>query len=211
MREHRTAASMGIQTFASRRGGKAWLKKVRKSLWFRRLMPLHSPLLTEVALDLGKEIRAKREANAGSAKPRAVPRCSLRAPRRGDLDTLVTEAKWRAIEPGLRLGGASRLRARESFTAIVVVAVSGIPWAELPKGLGLGTGQNALRTLRKWQAAGLGGILEAGILRCAPGADLSRLRQPHGPRKTRRGRQPKSHPVSGATSGLRRDDDYSGA
>ena len=75
---------------------------------------------------------------------------------------LVPEALWREIEPLIpvparrfRYPGRKRFSERACLEGILTVLRWGIPWAELPKGAGMPSGQTCWRRFDEWQRAGV--------------------------------------------------------
>ena len=76
-------------------------------------------------------------------------------------EPLVPDALWVLIAPLLTerpprpKGGRPPVDDRKALEGIVFVLRTGIPWASLPKQMGLGSGMTCWRRLRDWQAAGV--------------------------------------------------------
>jgi transposase len=76
---------------------------------------------------------------------------------------VINDELWGKIEPLLpppkprrsRFPGRKPLDNRKILTGIVFVLKMGIPWEELPKELGSGSGMSCLRYLRALQRAGV--------------------------------------------------------
>jgi transposase len=74
---------------------------------------------------------------------------------------LVSDELWELIQPLLPpeppkpRGGRPRVPDRATFTGIIFVLKSGIPWEMLPAELGGGSGVTCWRRLRDWQEAGV--------------------------------------------------------
>jgi transposase len=74
---------------------------------------------------------------------------------------LVTDEFWDVVKPLLPKepprprGGRPRISNRATFTGILFVLKSGIPWQMLPQEMGCGSGMTCWRRLREWQAAGV--------------------------------------------------------
>jgi transposase len=76
---------------------------------------------------------------------------------------LISDGLWARIEPLLpppkprrsRFPGRKPLGKRKMLTGIVFVLKMGIPWEELPKECGCGSGMSCLRYLRTLQRAGV--------------------------------------------------------
>jgi transposase len=76
-------------------------------------------------------------------------------------NTQISEALFKKIEPLLPVfvpsakGGRPPVSNQRALNGIVFVLRTGIPWEELPKQLGFGSGMTCWRRLRQWQAAGV--------------------------------------------------------
>jgi transposase len=78
---------------------------------------------------------------------------------------LVPDTLWEIVEPVLPRpegtrppkpkGGWPRVPDRACLTGIVFVLKTGIPWEDLPREMGCGSGMTCWRRLRDWQAAGV--------------------------------------------------------
>jgi transposase len=75
---------------------------------------------------------------------------------------IVTDELWEVIEPLIpkvkrrhRYPGRKRIPDREVLTGILFVLRSGIPWEELPKEMGCGSGVTCWRRLDEWQKQGV--------------------------------------------------------
>ncbi len=74
---------------------------------------------------------------------------------------LVSDELWELIEPLLPpeppkpKGGRPRVPARKVLAGILFVLKTGIPWADLPREMGCGSGMTCWRRLRDWQEAGV--------------------------------------------------------
>ena len=83
---------------------------------------------------------------------------------------LVSDELWEIIEPLLPVeppkpkGGRPRVPDRATFTGIVFVLRSGIPWELLPREMGCGSGVTCWRRLRDWQQAGVWDRLHRTLL-----------------------------------------------
>jgi transposase len=83
---------------------------------------------------------------------------------------LVSDAFWALVAPLLPehpprpKGGRPPLDDRKALEGIVFVLRTGIPWASLPKAMGLGSGMTCWRRLRDWQAAGVWARLHQALL-----------------------------------------------
>jgi transposase len=91
---------------------------------------------------------------------------------------------WKKIKPLLpqrkpsAKGGRPRLDDELSLNGILFVLRTGIPWEDLPKELGFGSGMTCWRRLREWQAAGVWHRLHMLLLAELPVAghlDFSRV------------------------------------
>ena len=115
---------------------------------------------------------------------------------------LRTDDLWRLIEPLLPRhapspqGGRPRVPPRSCLTGILFVLKTGIPWEDLPREMGCGSGMTCWRRLRDWHRAGAWRALHELLLaklrqadridwsRAVSGGGSSRP-QPHGSRQTR--------------------------
>ena len=75
---------------------------------------------------------------------------------------LVDDAWWARIEPLLavverryRYPGRKRISDRRALTGILFVLKTGIPWEDLPVGMGCASGMTYWRRLRGWNDAGV--------------------------------------------------------
>jgi transposase len=81
---------------------------------------------------------------------------------------ILDEALWQWLEALLpppkprrsRFPGRKPLDNRQALTGILFVLKTGIPWEELPRELGCGSGMSCWRRLREWQQAGIWDILK---------------------------------------------------
>jgi transposase len=122
---------------------------------------------------------------------------------------LVTDELWEVIEPLLPeeppkpKGGRPHINDRATFTGILFVLKSGIPWEMLPQEMGCGSGMTCWRRLKEWHQAGVWKLLHQALLDrlgnadridwsrasldsasvAAPGGRKDRS-QPDGPRQT---------------------------
>src|SRR5918994_7921837 len=86
------------------------------------------------------------------------------------VEPLGSDALWTLIAPLLPerplrpKGGRPPLDDRRALEGIVFVLRTGIPWASLPKAMGLGSGMTCWRRLRDWQAAGVFERLHRALL-----------------------------------------------
>src|SRR5690606_42102557 len=74
-------------------------------------------------------------------------------------------------------GGRAGVSDAMALNGILFVLRTGVPWEELPQGLGFGSGMTCWRRLRDWQAAGVWHrlhLLLLGELRGAGKLDFSR-------------------------------------
>lgn len=86
---------------------------------------------------------------------------------------LLSDELWQLVEPLLPVpkrspkGGRPPVGNRQALTGILFVLKTGIPWGELPQGMGCGCGMTCWCRLRDWQWAGvwkqLPRILLAGL------------------------------------------------
>jgi transposase len=73
----------------------------------------------------------------------------------------IPAALWKRIEPLIPQvepspkSGWPRVSDQQALNGIVYVQCTGIPWEELPQGLGYGSGMTCWRRLRAWQIAGV--------------------------------------------------------
>jgi transposase len=92
---------------------------------------------------------------------------------------LVPDDLWEIIRALLppppprrfRFPGRKRLDDRKALTGIVFVLKTGIPWEDLPREMGCGSGMTCWRRLRAWQEAGVWLKLLAVLLARLRGAD----------------------------------------
>ena len=74
---------------------------------------------------------------------------------------LIPDELWNRIEPLLPPppprphGGRKRLDNRKVLTGIVFVLKTGIPWEDLPKEMGCGSGMTCWRRLQEWTEQGV--------------------------------------------------------
>ena len=74
---------------------------------------------------------------------------------------LVPDELWKRIEPLLPAhpprpkGGRRRLADRQVLTGIVFVLKTGIPWEDLPREMGCGSGMTCWRRLHEWTERGV--------------------------------------------------------
>ena len=74
---------------------------------------------------------------------------------------LLTDKLWAAVEPHIpkaprsAKGGRPRISDRSAFAGILFVLRYGIPWDDLPRALGYGSGTTCWRRLVAWQRAGV--------------------------------------------------------
>ena len=73
----------------------------------------------------------------------------------------ISNELWKALQPLLPVvepstkGGRPRVDDRAALNGILFVLHTGIPWEDLPKELGFGSGMTCWRRLREWQANGV--------------------------------------------------------
>ena len=90
---------------------------------------------------------------------------------------LLTDELWARIEPLLPKrpprprGGRPPLPDRAVLTGILFVLKTGIPWEDLPREMGCGSGMTCWRRLRDWQHAGVWDRLHRVLLDELRGAD----------------------------------------
>ena len=90
---------------------------------------------------------------------------------------LLANELWELIEPLLPQrtrkpkGGRPPVDNRAALTGILFVLKTGIPWGDLPKEMGCGSGATCWRRLRDWQAAGVWDKLHHILLDRLRGAD----------------------------------------
>ena len=83
---------------------------------------------------------------------------------------LVTDELWAVVEPLLPpespkpKGGRPRVPDRASFTGILFVLKTGIPWEMLPQEMGCGSGMTCWRRLKEWHEAGVWNLLHRTLL-----------------------------------------------
>lgn len=96
---------------------------------------------------------------------------------------LLADELWELIEPLLPpsspkpKGGRPLVDNRAALTGVLFVLKTGIPWSDLPKEMGCGSGSTCWRRLRDWQAAGVWDRLHRILLERLRGAgklDFSR-------------------------------------
>ena len=75
---------------------------------------------------------------------------------------LVTDELWAEVQPLLpkhriarRKGGRPPVPDRAAFAGILFVLKTGIPWEDLPREMGCGSGMSCWRRLRDWHRAGV--------------------------------------------------------
>ena len=83
----------------------------------------------------------------------------------------ISDELWLTLEPLLPLfipspkGGRRRsVDDRAALNGILFVLQTGIPWEDLPKELGLGSGMTCWRRLHHWQASGVWAKLHQAML-----------------------------------------------
>jgi transposase len=83
---------------------------------------------------------------------------------------LVTDKLWAVVEPLLPKeppkpkGGRPRVGDRATFTGILFVLKTGIPWEMLPQEMGCGSGMTCWRRLKEWHEAGVWSRLHRVLL-----------------------------------------------
>jgi transposase len=83
---------------------------------------------------------------------------------------LVSDELWEVIEPLLPKelakpkGGRPRIDDHATFTGILFVLKSGIPWEMLPQEMGCGSGMTCWRRLKEWHEAGVWERLHKALL-----------------------------------------------
>ena len=75
---------------------------------------------------------------------------------------IVTDELWEIVEPLIpkaerrrRFPGRKRIPDRRVLTGILFVLKTGIPWDDLPQGMGCGSGVTCWRRLAEWQQQGV--------------------------------------------------------
>ncbi len=91
---------------------------------------------------------------------------------------ILDDRLWKLIEPLLpvkerrfRHPGRKPLDNRAVLTGILFVLKTGIPWEDLPREMGCGSGMTCWRRLRDWQKAGVWNEIHRVLLRELRGAD----------------------------------------
>lgn len=90
---------------------------------------------------------------------------------------MLTEELWSVIErclPPLKSypkGGRPPIPHRKALTGILFVLKTGIPWEDLPKEMGCGSGMSCWRRLRDWQETGVWQDILHMVLNHLQGAD----------------------------------------
>jgi transposase len=92
---------------------------------------------------------------------------------------ILDDALWEWLEPLLpppkprrsRFPGRKPLDNRQVLTGILFILKSGIPWEDLPRELGCGSGMSCWRRLREWQRAGVWNILKKTLVLNLPWAE----------------------------------------
>ncbi|BEU50495.1 IS5 family transposase (plasmid) [Ralstonia pseudosolanacearum] len=83
----------------------------------------------------------------------------------------ISNELWKALQPLLPVvepstkGGRPRVDDRAALNGILFVLHTGIPWEDLPKELGFGSGMTCWRRLREWQANGVWERLHLALLK----------------------------------------------
>src|SRR3972149_6177918 len=105
---------------------------------------------------------------------------------------LLTEELWAVIEPCLPPpkphphGGRPTVPNRQALTGILYVLKTGVPWEDLPREMGCGSGMTCWRRLHDWQEAGVWQDILDVFLNHLQRADRLRRARPGGGRFTRR-------------------------
>ena len=75
---------------------------------------------------------------------------------------IVTDELWELVEPLIpkverrrRFPGRKRIPDRQVLTGILFVLKTGIPWEDLPREMGCGSGVTCWRRLAEWQQQGV--------------------------------------------------------
>jgi transposase len=91
---------------------------------------------------------------------------------------IVDDRLWKLIEPlfpvkkrRFRYPGRKPLDNRATLTGILFVLRTGIPWEDLPREMGCGSGMTCWRRLRDWWKAGVWSQVHQVLLRELRGAD----------------------------------------
>lgn len=92
---------------------------------------------------------------------------------------LVPDELWALVQPLLpaprprrfRYPGRKPVDDRKCLAGILFVLKTGIPWEDLPKEMGCGSGMTCWRRVRDWQAAGVWERLHRVLLDRLRGAD----------------------------------------
>lgn len=83
---------------------------------------------------------------------------------------LISQKLWQDLEPLVPVckpspkGGRPRCDDRAAFNGILFILMTGIPWEDLPRELGFGSGMTCWRRLRQWQAEGVWDRLHQALL-----------------------------------------------
>jgi transposase len=85
---------------------------------------------------------------------------------------ILDDALWQWLEPLLpppkprrsRFPGRKPLDNRQALTGILFVLKTGIPWEDLPRELGCGSGMSCWRRLREWRQTGVWDILKKALM-----------------------------------------------
>lgn len=137
----------------------------------------------------------------------------------------ISHELWKALQPLLPVveastrGGRPRVDDRSALNGILFVLQTGIPWEDLPKELGFGSGMTCWRRLRDWQANGVWERLHLALLKrlrehdqidwsraSIDGATVASPRgradgaEPHGPRQARQQTPSRRRPAWRAVS-----------
>jgi transposase len=93
---------------------------------------------------------------------------------------MVSDELWEAVRPLLpdlshrrNKAGRKRLDDRHVLAGILFVLKSGIPWQELPKEMGYGSGMTCCRRLREWKEAGIWPLIHKALT--ASAANINQL------------------------------------
>jgi transposase len=84
---------------------------------------------------------------------------------------MVPDELWEVVEPLIpkverryRYPGRKRIPDRLTLTGILFVLKTGIPWEDLPREMGCGSGVTCWRRLRDWQEQGVWQVLHETLL-----------------------------------------------
>jgi len=92
---------------------------------------------------------------------------------------LISDDLWSEIKPLIPVArprrkdhpGRRPLGDREALTGIVFIIKSGMPWENLPREMGCGSGMTCWRRLRDWQKAGVWNSVKRMLIARLSGAD----------------------------------------